>query len=235
MNPISLSCPICQDKHGLLNWDDIDIWLWLQAIVPVHNPKGAFDHALWPIFQQPGRWNTLVGGMSYASVTPDMLQESMTACWTWPEGSIVADPEALAAWLGMYVGVTPMQAHFTLEPYTHHRAQGCYYSPIVQDMYNQLQVHQHPLLPTTGGMPAAPSFAPAIGLAVRLSYPLGTTIQPPAASASSATDYSPNIHWPLSHSHALPPHLVGGHTSRAARYCPCPHGGGWHCCGHAPW
>ena len=32
----------------------------------------------------------------------------------------------------------------------------------------------------------APSFAPAIGLAVRLSYPLGTAIQPPAASASSA-------------------------------------------------
>ena len=75
---------------------------------PEHNPKGAFDHALWPIFQQPGRWNTLVGGMSYASVTPDTLQASVTVHWTWPEGSVIADPEALAVWLGMYAGVTPM-------------------------------------------------------------------------------------------------------------------------------
>ena len=29
MNPIGLPCPICQDEHGLLNQDDIDIWLWL--------------------------------------------------------------------------------------------------------------------------------------------------------------------------------------------------------------
>ena len=180
MNPISLPHPICQDEHGLLNKDDIDVWLWLQAIVLEHNPKGVFDHALWPIFQQPGRWNTLVGGMLYALVTPDTLQVSVTACWTWPEGSVVVDPEALAAWLGMYVGVTPMWAHFTLEPYAHRHAQGCYYSPIEQDAYNQLQACQCPPLPTIGGMPTAPSFAPAIGLAARLSYPLGTTIHPPA-------------------------------------------------------
>ena len=124
--------------------------------------------------------------MSYALVTLDMLRASVTAHWTWPEGSIVVDPEALAAWLGMYAGVTPMRAHFTLEPYAHHHAQGCYYSPIVQDAYNQLQACQHPLLPTTGGMPTASSFAPAVGLAVRLSYPLRTTIQPSATSVSSA-------------------------------------------------
>ena len=106
MNPIGLPHPIHQDKHGLLNQDDIDVWLWLWAVIPEHNPKGAFDHALWPIFQQPGRWNTLVGGMSYASVTPDTLQASVTARWTWPEGAVVMDPEALAAWLGMYAGVT---------------------------------------------------------------------------------------------------------------------------------
>ena len=186
MNPIGLPRPICQDKHGLLNQDDIDVWLWLQAITPEHNPKGAFDHALWPIFQQPGRWNMLVGGMSYASVIPDMLQVSMTACWAWPEGSVIADPEALAAWLGMYVGVTPTQAHFILEPYAHRRTQGCYYSPIVQDVYNRLQVHQHPPLSTTRAMPTASSFAPMVGLAARLSYPLGTTIQPPGIPASSA-------------------------------------------------
>ena len=133
MNPIGLPHPICQDKHGLLNQDDIDVWLWLRAVVPEHNPKGVFDHTLWPIFQQPGRWNTLVGGMSYASVTPDTLRVSMTAHWTWPEGSVVADPEALAAWLGMYAGVTPTWAHFTLEPYAYCRSQGCYYSPIAQD------------------------------------------------------------------------------------------------------
>ena len=80
MNPIGLPCPIRQDEHGLLNQDDIDIWLWLQAVVPDHNPKGAFDHALWHIFQQPRRWNMLVSGMSYASVTLDMLQASVTVC-----------------------------------------------------------------------------------------------------------------------------------------------------------
>ena len=89
--------------------------------------------------------------------------------------------------VGNVWGVTPMWAHFTLELYAHHRAQGCYYSPIVQDMYNWLQAHQCPLLPTTGGMPTASSFAPAVGLAARLSYPLGTTIQPPTAAVSSAT------------------------------------------------
>ena len=31
MNPINLPCHICQDEHGLLNQDDIDIWLWLKA------------------------------------------------------------------------------------------------------------------------------------------------------------------------------------------------------------
>ena len=187
MNLIGLPCPIRQDEHGLLNQDDIDVWLWLWAVIPEHNPKEAFDHTFWPIFQQPGRWNTLVGGMSYASVTPDTLQASVTACWTWPEGSVVVDPEALAAWLGMYVGVTPTWAHFTFEPYAHCHAQGCYYSPIAQDAYNQLQARQRPLLPTTGGMPMAPSFAAMIRLAVSLSYPLGTTIRPPATSASSAT------------------------------------------------
>ena len=186
MNPIGLPCPICQDKHGLLNQDDIDVWLWLWAVIPEHNPKGAFNHALWAIFQQPGRWNTLVGGMSYASVTPDTLQVSVTACWTWQEGSIVADPEALAAWLGMYAGVTPMRAHFILEPYAHRHVQGCYYSPIAQDTYNRLQACQRPLLPTAGGMPMASSFTPAVGLAARLSYPLGSTVQTPAATASSA-------------------------------------------------
>ena len=50
MNPIGLPCPICQDEHGLLNQDDIDIWLWLRAVVPEHNPKGVFNHTLWPIF-----------------------------------------------------------------------------------------------------------------------------------------------------------------------------------------
>ena len=102
--------------------------------------------------------------MLYASVIPDMLRVSMTAHWTWPEGSIVVDPEALAAWLGMYAGVMPMWVHFTLEPYAHCRTQGCYYSPIVQDAYNWLQAHQRPLLPTTRGMPMASSFAPAVGL-----------------------------------------------------------------------
>ena len=102
MNPISLPHPIHQDEHSLLNQDNIDVWLWLQAIIPEHNPKGVLDHTLWPIFQQPGRWNTLVGSMSYALVTPDTLQASVTAHWTWPEGSVVADPEALVAWLGMY-------------------------------------------------------------------------------------------------------------------------------------
>ena len=63
MNPISLPRPICQDEHSLLNQDNIDVWLWLRAIVLEHNPKGAFNHTLWPIFQQPGRWNTLVGHM----------------------------------------------------------------------------------------------------------------------------------------------------------------------------
>ena len=185
MNPMGLPRPICQDKHGLLNQDDIDVWLWLRGIILEHNPKGAFDHALWPIFQQPGRWNTLVSGMLYASVTPDMLQASVTACWTWPEGSIIADPEALAAWLGMYAGVTPTRVHFTLEPYAHRCAQDCYYSPIAQDVYNRLQACQCPPLPTTGGMPTASSFAPMVGLAARLSYPLGTTVQPPTAAVSS--------------------------------------------------
>ena len=106
------------------------LWLWLRAVVLEHNPKGAFNHALWPIFQQPRRWNMLVGGMSYALVTPDTLQASMTAHWTWPEGSIITDPDALAAWFGMYMGVTPTWAHFILEPYAHRRTQGCYYSPI---------------------------------------------------------------------------------------------------------
>ena len=87
--------PICQDEHGLLNQDYINVWLWLQAIAPEHNPKGVFDHTLWPIFQQPGRWNMLVGGMLYASVTPDMLRVSVTAHWAWPEGSVITDPEAL--------------------------------------------------------------------------------------------------------------------------------------------
>ena len=32
MNPIGLPRPIRQDKHGLLNRDDIDVWLWLQAV-----------------------------------------------------------------------------------------------------------------------------------------------------------------------------------------------------------
>ena len=127
----------------------------------------------------------MVGGTSYASVTADMLQVSMTVHWAWPEGSIVANPQALVAWLGMYMGVTPMQAHFILEPYAHHHAQGCYYSPIAQDVYNQLQACQRPLLPTTAGMPTASSFAPVVGLAARLSYPLGTTVQPPAIPASS--------------------------------------------------
>ena len=186
MNPIGLPRPIRQDEHSLLNQDDIDIWLWLRAVVPEHNPKGAFDHALWPIFQQPGRWNTLVGGMSYASVTPDTLRASVTVRWTWQEGSVVTDPEALVAWLGMYAGVTPTQAHFILEPYAHHRAQGCYHSPIAQDAYNRLQARQRPPLPTAGGMPTASSFAPMVRLAARLSYPLGTTVQTPAAAASSA-------------------------------------------------
>ena len=96
--------------------------------------------------------------MSYALVTLDMLHASVTAYWVWPEGSVITDPEALAAWLGMYVGVTPTWAHFILELYVHHRAQGCYYSPIVQDAYNQLQACQRPLLPTTRGMPMASSF-----------------------------------------------------------------------------
>ena len=179
--------PIRQDEHSLLNQDDIDVWLWLQAVIPEHNPKEVVDHALWPIFQQPGRWNTSVGGMLYALVTLDMLQASMTACWAWPEGSVIMYPEALAVWFRMYAGVTPTWAHFTLEPYVHRHAQGCYYSPIAQDMYNWLQARQHPPLPTTGGIPTASSFTPAVGLAARLSYPLGTTIQPPTASGSSAT------------------------------------------------
>ena len=228
MNPIGLPHPICQDEHSLLNQDNIDVWLWLQAIVPEHNPKGVLDHTLWPIFQQPGRWNTLVGGMSYASVTPDMLQVSVTACWTWPEGPVVMDPEALAAWLGMYAGVTPTWAHFTLEPYAHCHAQGCYHSSIAKEAYNWLQAHQHPLLPTTGGMPMASSFAPTVGLAVRLSYPLGTTIQPHAASASSTAATTST--GPPSHGRVFPPHLAGG----VACLCPHPHGGGWHYRGHAP-
>ena len=178
MNPIGLPCPICQDEHGLLNQDDIDVWLWLWAIVPEHNPKGVFDHALWPIFQQSGRWNMLVGGMLYASVTPDTLQVSMTARWAWPKGSIIVDPEALVAWLGMFAGVTPMWAHFILELYAHCHTQGCYHSPIAQDTYNQLQVRQCPPLPTTRGMPMASSFTPVVGLAARLSYPLGQPSSP---------------------------------------------------------
>ena len=55
MNPISLPHPIHQDEHGLPNQDDIDVWLWLWAVIPDHNPKGVFNHALWPISQQPGR------------------------------------------------------------------------------------------------------------------------------------------------------------------------------------
>ena len=60
-----------------------------------------------------------MGGMSYASVTLDTLWVSMTSCWTWPNGSITVDPEPLAVWLGLYVGVTPQWAHFILEPYAH--------------------------------------------------------------------------------------------------------------------
>ena len=67
----------------------------------------------------------MVGGMLYALVTPDTLQASVTARWAWPEGSVVMDPEALVVWLGMYAGVTPTWAHFILEPYVHHCAQGC--------------------------------------------------------------------------------------------------------------
>ena len=167
----------------------------------------------------------LVSGMSYALVTQDMLWASMTACWAWPEGSIFVDPEALAAWLGLYMGVTPKWAHFILEPYTHCHTQGCYYSPIVQDAYNQLQVHQHPPLLTTRGMPTVSSFTPTVRLAARLSYPPGTSTQPPATPASSTAVL--DIHWPLSHRCTLAPRLMGGHPSHATCHHPSPYGGGW--------
>ena len=173
-----------------------------------------------------GRWHVV------CLVTLDTLRASVTARWTWPEGSIVTNPEAIVAWVGMYAGVTPTQAHFTLEPYAHRHAQGCYYSPIAQDAYNQLQARQCPLLTTTGGMPTASLFTPAVRLAARLSYPLGTTVQPPTASVKHC---SHDIHWPLSHGCAFPPCLVGGHAPHTACLCLCPHGGGWHYCGHAPW
>ena len=167
----------------------------------------------------------MIGGMSYALVTLGTLQASMTACWVWPEGSVIPDPNALAAWLGMYVGVTPMQAHFILEPYAHHHAQGCYYSPIAQDAYNRLQAHQHPLPPTTRGMPMAPSFTPAVGLAGRLSYPPGTTIQYPVTPVFSTAALMST--GPFSHGCTLPFCLTGGHLSHMICHRPSPYGGIW--------
>ena len=108
--------------------------------------------------------------------------------WEWPPGVTPKnlDSSHLARWLGQKGGVTPTRARNLIKPYARRCAQGLYYSPQAQDVYNRAQLKRarRALTNTTSG----PSLAgPSnLGLAAHISEaPTGTTEFPTLPSAGN--------------------------------------------------
>ena len=103
-NPTGVPYPICQEANGVLNFIDLDIWMWLKKIF---TPKTAsrLKKVLWSIFKTPGQWCKLLDRAQPATTLGDTLRTSVQGVF--PSTSTPGEGEAkdLAMWLAKSGGV----------------------------------------------------------------------------------------------------------------------------------
>ena len=72
-NPEGVPVAIRQELDGSLNYTDVNIWMWLKAVLP---KKGymALRQCLLDLFSKPSRWASLVQDQAYISLKGDTLR-----------------------------------------------------------------------------------------------------------------------------------------------------------------
>jgi hypothetical protein len=75
-NPEGVPVAIRQEMDGGLSYTDIDIWMWLKAVLP---KKGytALQQQLLDLFSEPSRWASLVQDQAYVTQMGNTLRASV--------------------------------------------------------------------------------------------------------------------------------------------------------------
>ena len=98
--PEGVPTAIQQELDGSLNYTDVDIWMWLKAMLP---KKGypPLQQYLLKLFSEPGQWASLVYNQAYVSPKGDMLRASVKLQYDLGAQRPADVPfEGLAKWLG---------------------------------------------------------------------------------------------------------------------------------------
>jgi len=75
-NPEGIPAAIQQEPDGGLNYTDVDIWMWLKAMLPKRGYTLLQQHLL-QLFSEPGRWALMVQDQVYVSPKGDTLRASV--------------------------------------------------------------------------------------------------------------------------------------------------------------
>lgn len=130
-NPEGIPLAIRGELDGSLNLNDLDVWIWAKKIVPKTAP-GAFKKILWGIFDEFGRWASLIPVGSYPVAPKETLRESVTGPFEWANDPEKTTPADVALWLMNHAGVTRGRATDDIEPYASRLGSGEAYSPAAQ-------------------------------------------------------------------------------------------------------
>ena len=111
-NPKGVLTAIQQELDGSLNYTDVDIWMWLKAVLP---KKGytLLQQQVLKLFSKPGHWASLVQDQAYVIPKGDMLQASVKLWFDAGAQKLTNVPfKGLAKWLGQCVGMTKDHAQW---------------------------------------------------------------------------------------------------------------------------